>query len=357
MQEDRKSINGIQYLRAYAAILVVINHFCNNGQYYFEALNFRIIGGFGVDIFFIISGFIMAYTLGEFNKETNKQSAISFMKKRILRIYPIYLIILVPFIFIYFLKSHFGISGINIPSLIGSLLILPSITNDENYHMINSPAWTLVYEMFFYITLSLTIFFSTNKKKSLINYSILLIITLIIVNVFNLQGKRLGWVNLHYIIGDTLLLDFILGFIIYFIKKKDIKMNIPKPMLLILLIGATSLSMYFANKGYPRFISYGLTAFLVVTAFTISNSINNTTNKTLLFLGAASYSIYLSHPLLFSVHNVLSAHFSFFHQSYIFDIAFVILAIALGSIIHKKIEVVIEKKIKLEMTKKRTAAN
>ncbi|HDH7826080.1 TPA: acyltransferase, partial [Raoultella ornithinolytica] len=85
MAEEKKSIIGIQYLRAYAAILVVINHFCNNDIYIFNLLRFDIIGGFGVDIFFIISGFIMAYTLSEFSSLSSKQTAISFIKKRIMR--------------------------------------------------------------------------------------------------------------------------------------------------------------------------------------------------------------------------------------------------------------------------------
>lgn len=78
----KNNIYGIQYLRGFAAIIVVFNHlWSGHGGNISKTLGFDIIGGFGVDVFFVISGFIMAYTLNDYNKETNKNTALIFIKK------------------------------------------------------------------------------------------------------------------------------------------------------------------------------------------------------------------------------------------------------------------------------------
>jgi peptidoglycan/LPS O-acetylase OafA/YrhL len=84
-------INSIQYLRAIAAILVVYAHslnFIGNGNsiqanfYYLK--NF---GAIGVDIFFVISGFIITYVSYNLN---GLNDFIVFIKKRFVRINPTY---------------------------------------------------------------------------------------------------------------------------------------------------------------------------------------------------------------------------------------------------------------------------
>ncbi|HHS9494978.1 TPA: acyltransferase family protein [Raoultella planticola] len=346
MSEKRKSLNGIQYLRAYAAILVVLNHFCNNIYFLSETLMLDKIGGFGVDIFFIISGFIMAYTLSDFNNTSNKTAAFSFIKRRILRIYPIYLIVLVPIIIMYFLKVYIKVTELSLYSLIGSILLMPDFTSNPHYHMLLQPAWTLVYEMFFYLTLSLTILFSKNKTSSIVNYSVILFIVIVLVHLFNLQGNRLEWVNMHYMIGDPIFLDFILGFVLYGIHKNNLRMNIPAWTMFPLLVAVTIAAMYLASLGFPRIICFGLTSFVIVSVFTLNEPMKKSNNKHLLFLGAASYAIYLAHPLLFPFHIILTNHFHWLFRYGILDFMFAIIAISMGCLVHSKIEVKIDNYIK-----------
>ncbi|HHI1741200.1 TPA: acyltransferase family protein [Klebsiella pneumoniae] len=351
MSENRKSVNGIQYLRAYAAILVVLNHFCNNIYFLSEKLMLDKIGGFGVDIFFIISGFIMAYTLSDFNNTSNKSAAISFIKRRILRIYPIYLIILVPIVLMYFLKVYLKVTDFSLYSLIGSILLIPDFTSNPHYHMLLQPAWTLVYEMFFYLTLSLTILFSKNKASSIINYSVILFVAIALVHLFNLQGNRLGWVNMHYMIGDPIFLDFILGFVLYSIHKSSLSINIPTWTMLPLLATLTVIAMYLASLGLPRIICFGLTSFVIVSIFTLNEPMKKSKNKKLLFLGAASYAIYLTHPLLFPFHIMLNNHFPWMFKYGFLDFLFAIVAILIGCLTHNKIEIKIDNYIKTKQHK------
>lgn len=334
----KKSIIGIQYLRGYAAILVVITHFFNNGGYIPEILNLKLIGEFGVDIFFIISGFIMAYTLPEFDHSNNKREAISFIKKRILRIYPLYLLILIPILIIYIIKVAIGKTDLSISSIFGSIFLLPGLTNDDRYRMINPPAWTLVYEMFFYVTLTIIIFFSRTKKASLSIYSILILAVIFFVKYFNFQGEKMGWVNLTYMIGDPIFIDFIMGFLLFYMLKFKIKTKIKPSFIIFFCIFITFTSTYLSLTSIPRLICYGVPAFILVSIFTLSDTISSSNNKTLTFIGGASYSIYLSHPLLYPFHSIIHEKFDYILNANIVDFSFSILAVFLGCIVFKKIE-------------------
>ena len=77
---------SVQFLRGIAALMVVISHTSFKGQQYsVDTLQWYHIGGSGVDLFFIISGFIMCYTT--YNKKVN---FLNFMRNRFIRIIPLY---------------------------------------------------------------------------------------------------------------------------------------------------------------------------------------------------------------------------------------------------------------------------
>ena len=79
-------IYSIQYMRAIAALLVVMTHVATKGaKYGSDPLSWFNVGGAGVDLFFIISGYIMCHTVE--HKESNFPS---FIKARVHRIIPLY---------------------------------------------------------------------------------------------------------------------------------------------------------------------------------------------------------------------------------------------------------------------------
>lgn len=149
------SLISIQILRAVAAWLLVyhheyallsIRHFQFNQQ----------LGYFGVDIFFVISGFIMFYSLA--NRE---YGAKEFFVKRLIRIVPAYwfytlLMVLLSWVY----AKEFSYTDWNLNTLIASLFFI--ITKNPSGHIGYFPlltvGWTLSFEMFFYAWLSLCIF-------------------------------------------------------------------------------------------------------------------------------------------------------------------------------------------------------
>jgi len=146
-----KVIVSIQVLRAVAAYLVVMVHvgglFKNlEMDDYFRA------GACGIDIFFVISGFIMVYT----TSMAPGMSAGEFLKHRLARIVPSYWLLT----FAVFLIGQFGsvkLSGtqVTVPNLVKSLLFIPYARLDGRMEPLLFVGWSLNYEMAFYLAFAL----------------------------------------------------------------------------------------------------------------------------------------------------------------------------------------------------------
>jgi len=126
-------LEGIQILRGYAAMLVVVTHLWSVGVIS-SVLKFSRIGGLGVDIFFVISGFIMCYSLRD---RISSSDSVEFLKKRIFRVYPIYLLVLTPFLIQYLNQVT---TLVDTPMIIGNLLLSPSFWGGSEYRMLVGPA-------------------------------------------------------------------------------------------------------------------------------------------------------------------------------------------------------------------------
>lgn len=136
---------GIQGLRFVAALMVVVYHaniFVDNvfpRPADDPIMLFSLIGAAGVPVFFTISGFIMFHTSGTMFGRPG--ASADFLKRRLLRVYPIYWVVLP----LYLLNLAW--SGSDIPAgLVWVFLPVPGYADT-----VISPAWTLVYELYFYI--------------------------------------------------------------------------------------------------------------------------------------------------------------------------------------------------------------
>ena len=142
-------ISNIQILRAIAAILVVAFHTVLAAKSYNLPTEFfykvDIWGAAGVDIFFIISGFIMVYI--QINK---KKKPLDFLKDRIERIVPLYwfLTLFIAALLIVFPQAFRELS-LSANHLINSLFFINYFNGDD--HPLLYVGWTLEYEMLFYI--------------------------------------------------------------------------------------------------------------------------------------------------------------------------------------------------------------
>ena len=124
---------SIQVLRAVAALSVLLYH----------AGLFN-IGYGGVDVFFVISGFIMG-TIGV------REAPNEFFGKRLIRIVPLYWAVTIAMCLLSLLPGAFQQFTFDLPRLVKSLLFIPHVdVPTGRVWPLLVPGWTLNYEMFFY---------------------------------------------------------------------------------------------------------------------------------------------------------------------------------------------------------------
>ena len=150
----------IQYLRGFAAMLVLASHallYPLTG----DNLGFGRLGWLGVILFFVISGFIMVVVTGE-----GRFSAPAFLRRRFIRVVPMYwgatllaalLALLVPHLF----KTTVYDTG----QLLMSLLFVPFYNPvSHGIHPLYKLGWTLNYEVFFYVCFALLAFLGAQSR-------------------------------------------------------------------------------------------------------------------------------------------------------------------------------------------------
>lgn len=274
-------LQSIQILRALAALLVVFAHF----EYMKPA-----VGGFGVDIFFIISGFIMTYIV---NKSTD-----SFLYRRVIRIVPLYYAMTFLTVGLYLAKPSWFRNVILTPTALAkSMLFIP-------YHIKNSGpiltlGWTLNYEMFFYVSIAFFVSILGGKKG--------IIACFIGLSIFVLTSQFVVWES--YVVrfwGSTMVMEFIGGGILYYLWKHRLlhASQSLKNVLILLGFGALVFLLY-AEYSYglshQRFLLFGGPSLLVASGFlSLENRINprNKIHSAMVLLGDSSYAMYLVHPFV-----------------------------------------------------------
>lgn len=217
------SLISIQTLRAAAAWLVVYGHFVQFfSPHYLKDYD---LGYFGVEIFFVISGFIMFYSL------TSKQyGAKEFFFKRLIRIVPAYwfytlLAVLLSWIY----AEEFWFTGWNFGTLMASLFFtLTENPSGQGYYPLLTVGWTLSFEMFFYALLTLCIFIF-GRFKFLICAIALIVLPLIwdehwIDAAFGLQ-KKTHELPVAAVLSSKLLYEFVFGIVLGYgyLKTKSVK--------------------------------------------------------------------------------------------------------------------------------------
>jgi exopolysaccharide production protein ExoZ len=274
------TIEPIQHLRAVAAIGVAFHHsiaqvYGDNGQ------SFGRLGAAGVDLFFVISGFIMWVTA-----VSRAETPAHFMAKRLIRIAPLYWLVTTFVVTVVLLKPHLMRSAqFDAWHVAASYAFIawPHPKFTATFWPVVIPGWTLDYEMFFYaiVAVSLT---ATMRWRPLIIVAVLIGLALL--------GVTSPPATIAAFYTDPILLEFAFGISIGLLFTK--KISIPRGWAYVLIPVALAL---FAVAGPlendpNRFLCWGLPLALLVYA-----SINAPTllpRRTFRVLGDASYSIYLT---------------------------------------------------------------
>jgi peptidoglycan/LPS O-acetylase OafA/YrhL len=305
IQLKKNYLHQIQILRALSVLLIFFFH--SNIESFSK-------GYLGVDIFFVISGYVITKILEEKIFHNNKYKFKEFYIKRILRIFPVYFFIISVFILIFLLIGPLT----DIDYIINKIGFI--FTFSSNFYYLNhqkeyfdnifqdplNHTWSLAVEMQFYLVFPFFYYFLKKKlnQKLIIKILILIIATSILFNYHYMKS-----VNLTYYSPIFRAWEFLLGSLIYLLRnndnfyKKKVMRELQKKNYIFLV--AIFIIIFFFTEN-SRLLDLTLTT-ITTSLFLFFIKENDHSdlflgNKLLIYLGNISYSIYLWHlPVLYFI--------------------------------------------------------
>lgn len=184
---DAKRLDALTGLRFFAAIWVMLFHYREitpTWTYRFPIVDPWIaMGGLGVDLFFVLSGFILCHVYShKFEKVISRDDYINFMLFRVARLYPVHIATFMFMIILIALQALFG--GSNHPERYTLLMVLSSLTMTHAWFTSvitpNMPAWSISAEFFAYIFFPFA-YFASSKYKIFFYITILISLTISIL--------------------------------------------------------------------------------------------------------------------------------------------------------------------------------
>lgn len=286
---------GVQYLRAVAALMVAYLHLTAQIPQYAHSLELpppfstsRLMGG--VDIFFVISGFIMMVT-------SIGSRPMEFAIRRIVRIVPLYWILTLLLAMLFFLApATFRTTVVRPEFVLKSLLFIPypkpGISDDLGPVLI--PGWTLNLEMYFYLLFTLVLLLPRRFRLGTMALALGSIVVLSEALDSTAPPSILGFY------GTPRVLEFLLGMLIadQYMRRG---LSLPKIICWILIIGGAGLLLLALPPAYATRESTLALASMFPAGAILLGVVGLETDAGVRYhrlaalLGDSSYSIYLTH--------------------------------------------------------------
>jgi exopolysaccharide production protein ExoZ len=249
---------------------------------------------FGIDIFFVISGFILSLIVLRERRAPGIKPTLDFMKRRFIRIYPIYWVVAL------LTLARAGLAH-HLPgrSYIPAFFLFPSLTYPGGRFIVTF-SWTMNFEIFFYFVLGILLLSSVKRAVPLLIVFLTALASLsVIVDIRH---------PIAILVCNPILLEFVFGAIIALAYVRFGHRRLPG--ILLTAIGfvtsvvinawnlpqvATGEQMIMANAGaFARAGSWGICAALIVGGVVFwSPSMKTVFGRVCVLLGNASYSTYL----------------------------------------------------------------
>jgi exopolysaccharide production protein ExoZ len=298
MRSPVSQLASIQILRAVAALAIVLHHAMNEAHLAAQRVGSSFAWQFvlpleaGVDLFFVISGFVMVFASRDLFGSAN--AILPFLRRRLVRIVPIYW--LATLVFLALLFSGLSPSGRAPPSageIVATLFFLPYMRPDGYLQPVYSLGWTLNYEIFFYLLFALALPWPRERAVPIV-----VIVLMLLVGAGQIVPASM---TMPYFWTRSIILEFGFGTIIGHMALSGIRPS----RAIAALLGAAALAWFALGLLTPKFfpdraLLYGLPSALLVIAALAFESDGQTQPavRQLTRLGDASYALYLLHPFV-----------------------------------------------------------
>jgi exopolysaccharide production protein ExoZ len=336
----RGTLAGIQMMRGIAALLVVLRHSWLAAEQFsgqpFGAIQRQFIdmGAAGVDLFFVVSGFIMVHVAGD--KFGLKGAGRDFLFRRIIRIAPLYWIISTAILVFWLAGLILRNLHLSATDVACSYLFAPCVHPhgpDLTTHPLLDQGWTLTYEWYFYLLFAFWLVVGS-LRSLVIGAPLFFCAVIVLVSRSPYQGSAATF------LADPLVFEFCFGLILGFIYSKGIRPTLPVGIGLI----ATGICLFIALSlsGWDvRWVIWGVPAAMIIFGALSIPTPTSFAGRSLVSLGNASYSLYLSH-------GVVTMTFSHFLSNrapgvlqirlWVCVLLVCLVCLAFGGVIHRLIE-------------------
>lgn len=297
VQRIKKQLHALTGLRFLAAVVVVGFHFFPESTGL--ARHFFQHGFIGVNLFFLLSGFILTYTYGD-NPGRITGSRSDFWIARLARVYPVYLLALILFIPIVALWGK-NPTGIRALSGLLSLFLLQAWGPFElNLAAIwNPPGWSLSVEAFFYLVFPASFGFMSNLKQRHLVFFGVAAWALSLTSVVHFL--IVGVADKSMLFNPLLRLpEFILGIVACLIwqRRQTQVFDRLAPAMATLSFFALTVAMFapINNAWYANGVLTPVMALLICSLACQNGMLSHAlSHRSLVLLGASSYSLYILH--------------------------------------------------------------
>ncbi|MVM38075.1 acyltransferase family protein [Spirosoma sp. HMF3257] len=327
-----KEIKSLTGIRGVAAIYVMVYHFFGTDNSSVNRIFHSTLllkhGYLSVDLFFILSGFLMCVTSENmFSKGLSFYKYFHFIKKRFSRIYPIYFVA----ISIAFLFFHYN----NPLSYIIALILM----NVVFYKQISvlEPIWSLSAEWITYTIFPFIIYFTSKFNRRTIIY-IYPFISFLLLLFISFKLYKLGYFRVLNVVSlnglTRCIAEYLLGISVFYSSQKQISIKIIN---LIQGVAALMIILLLFVCYADILIVFAMALLIFGLSYNVGYLHDLLSEKIPYFLGLISYSIYLIHTFF---------HFTpYYHYSntdseyYISRFIAIILTIIISYLTYKYIEI------------------
>ncbi|MCI4068614.1 acyltransferase [Dickeya dianthicola] len=300
-------IASIQYLRGLAALLVVVAH---NSSLLGGNWTKHIPGALGVDVFFIISGFIMTFITYH-----TPDSPVAFIIKRFFRIWPVFFLVwLLSFIFVYNERSFSQMAC----TLYFCLQDYSQPGPTFGYSALGPP-WTLSYEIMFYFIFAVSMCISYRHRSYICTLIFVAAMTgfqlyynssidfssQVSPNIIVMHWWQ-AWIKL---ISNTIVFEFITGMLLaeFIVRNRISKLLFSRILAKIIIAIAVAGAFIVGPQVFGLSGGFWLASVIMISVIILSDHNQTGYNRILTFFGDISYSLYIAHyPVMVFLKNHLS---------------------------------------------------